>query len=187
MRRLQPSREDLFLPIAPPTPAIHYLPDSLDPPLARVLVVHGLDSSKQFMQIFSSALADGGFEVFAIDLPGHGASPAGFEAITAEAALDSTLEYLGPDTIVVGHSLGAGLLLDLATRRSFKKLVLLSPPPTPLDRVLAEHVLIVTGDWDMPRINAFIPTLEDIAQPNACSIHHIFERSCNGSGATRRI
>jgi hypothetical protein len=118
------------------------------------------------MQIFSSALAEGGFEVYIIDLPGHGDSPEGFSATVAAKALDNALTYLGNETAVVGHSLGAGLLLDLATRRRFEKMVLLSPPPTAISKIEVDRLLVVTGDWDMPRINAFVPTLKALGGSN---------------------
>lgn len=161
--RLQPTQESGTLPITPPTPYIHYSPRAQS--RGRVLVVHGLDSNKEFMQILSAALADGGFEVFSIDLPGHGDSPAGFEASFAQRAVRNSLEHFGAGTIAVGHSLGAGLLLDLAADRRFNTMVLLSPPPTPIDTIHAERVLVVTGSWDMPRINSFIPVLESAGVP----------------------
>jgi alpha-beta hydrolase superfamily lysophospholipase len=67
---LEPKREAGILPIDPPTPYVHYLPEGAL--RGRVLAVHGLDVSKEVMTIISAALADGGFEVYTIDLPGHG-------------------------------------------------------------------------------------------------------------------
>ena len=157
--RLEPRRETGILPLDPATPYIHYLPAGR--PRARVLVVHGLDASKETMQILSAALADGGFEVYSIDLPGHGDSPARFEAQLAERAIQNVLGTIGADSIVVGHSLGAGLLLDLAGERSFSTMVLLSPPPTPVAEVRADRVLLVSGEFDIPRIRAFAPILAD--------------------------
>ena len=149
----------VFFQFIRPHPYLRY-PAKTDTP-GKVLVVHGLNSSKEFMQVFASALAEGGSEVYAIDLPGHGDSAVGFNAVAAQTAVSSALDYLGPNITVVGHSLGAGLLLDLATQRPFQTMVLLSPPPTPIDRIQVNRMLVVTGDWDMPRINAFIPSLED--------------------------
>jgi hypothetical protein len=125
-----------------------------------VLVVHGLNASKEFMQMFCAALADAGFDVYAIDLPGHGDSPVGFTASLARDAVAQSLDYLGAVNIVVGHSLGAGLLLDVANSRSFERMVLLSPPPTPVDHIDFSHTLVVTGAFDIPAINAFVPELE---------------------------
>ncbi len=157
---LDPKQESGTLPITPATPYIRYMPEAQ--PRARILVVHGLNSNKEFMQIFCKAFADAGFEVYSIDLPGHGDSRSGFEASLAQAAVRNALEHIGGNPIVIGHSLGAGLLLDITAERHFDTLVLLSPAPTPVDTLDAGRVLVVTGRWDIPRINAFIPTLQDI-------------------------
>jgi alpha-beta hydrolase superfamily lysophospholipase len=58
-------------------------------------VVHGLDASKSVTNILSSALADAGFEVFSIDLPGHGDSSVPFTAFSARAAVEQVLNVLG--------------------------------------------------------------------------------------------
>jgi len=104
--------------------------------------------------IISAALADSGLEVYAIDLPGHGNSEAKFQTDLAEQSIRNTKAYLGEGTIVLGHSLGAGLLLDLAASEHFSTLVLLSPPPLAISEIHADHVLIATGEIDVPRIRS---------------------------------
>jgi pimeloyl-ACP methyl ester carboxylesterase len=151
-------RDRGVFPTDPPTSYFHYTPSQ--PAKGRVLVVHGLNSNKQIMNVFSSAMAGAGFEVYSIDLPGHGDSPAGFEATRARSAVEQVLQELG-DVTVIGHSLGAGLLLDLANDHDFKSMVLLSPPPTPVNRIRAERLLVFTGEYDLPRISAFVPELEE--------------------------
>ena len=152
------------MPIGPPTTYIHYRPITAAQ-RGRVLVVHGLDVSKQTMSLISSALADGGFEVWAIDLPGHGDSKVGFEPGLAEQAIRNAYESLGPGTAVLGHSLGAGLLLDLAASTQFSTVVLLSPPPISISEIHADRVLIATGEFDIPRIRSFAPVATDIGGP----------------------
>ncbi len=154
---LEPVREDGFLPIEPPTPYIRYIPDI--EPRTRVLVVHGLNANKEFMQILCAALADSGFEVYNIDLPGHGDSPAGFNGVLARRTLEQAVSRLNPDA-AIGHSLGAGLLLDLAHDVHFRALVLISPAPTPIDNVDLRHTLVTTGRWDIPAVNSFVPRLQ---------------------------
>ena len=163
---LEPRGESGVLPIDPPTPYIHYLnPAAGAAAPQRVLVVHGLDVSKEVMRLMSAALADGGFDVYAIDLPGHGDSVAHFRTEVAQQAIRNAKAYLGEKTIVVGHSLGAGLLLDLAATDQFSTVVLLSPPPISISEIHAERVLIATGAIDVPRILAFVPIASDIGGP----------------------
>jgi pimeloyl-ACP methyl ester carboxylesterase len=156
--QLEPARENGVLDITPPTPFYRYLPAGK--PYGRALVVHGLDSNKEFMQIFCAALADAGFEAYAIDLPGHGDSTVPFNTLDASRTIENAVERLKPDTIV-GHSLGAGLILDLADRLPFQSLVLISPAPVPvpLDDTKLRHILVTTGRFDIPAIKQFVPRL----------------------------
>jgi len=142
----------------PPTPYLHYIPQGQRRGL--VLVVHGLDANKEVMNFLCLGLSDAGFEVYSVDLPGHGDSKVGFNAMVARQALKTILDTLGPDTIVIGHSLGASLLLDLASERPFGTMVLTSPAPTPVDKIRAERMLVLTGEFDLPRIQVWVPQLE---------------------------
>ena len=131
-----------------------------------MLVVHGLDASKEVTRLISAALADGGFEVYDIDLPGHGDSAAKFRTDLAQHAIHNAKAFLGEDTIVLGHSLGASLLLDLAATEPFSTMVLLAPPPISVGQIHADRVLIATGEMDIPRIREFLPIAADIGNPN---------------------
>jgi pimeloyl-ACP methyl ester carboxylesterase len=157
--RLEPPREKGILPTNPPTPYIHYV--SAGEPHRRALVVHGLDASKELMQFVCSAMADAGFEVYAIDLPGHGDSTAGFDGLLARSAVEQAVSYLNPD-IGVGHSMGAALLIDLAPDVKFRTLVLISPVPTQVNRLKFDHTLVTTELFDIPAVNTFAPELEGV-------------------------
>ena len=156
---LEPVRKNGFLSTKPPTPYIHYL--SAVEPHRRVLVVHGLDSNKEFMQIFCAALADAGFEVYAIDLPGHGDSTSGFNGLLARGVVEQAVSYLSPD-VAVGHSMGASLLIDLAHDVNFPALVLISPAPTQVNGLQFKHTLVTTEPWDLPAVSTFAPQLEGV-------------------------
>ncbi len=161
--RLQPSSNTGILQTNPPTPYIHtFAPNSSR---GRVLVVHGLDSSKDTMQLISATLTDAGFEVYNIDLPGHGDSTAGFDAALARETLRDVVDELKPD-IVVGHSLGGGLLLDLAGDQHFSTMVLLSPPPIPIPDIQADRVLLITGAYDIGRVREFASLMKDLGNPH---------------------
>ncbi len=162
---LEPASETGVFAVDPPTPYIHYLPSQNN--RGRVLVVHGLDASKEVMRMIAAALADGGFEVYNIDLPGHGDSPAGFQAPLAGEVIRKVMEQIGKDTAVLGHSMGAGLLMDLAEDQHFSAMALLAPPPLAVSRIQADRVLIAAGNIDLPRIRAFVPIAADIGGPRA--------------------
>ena len=151
-------RNDGVFAVNPQTPYFHYTPQGQK--LGQVLVVHGLDANKEMMNLLCLGLSDVGFEVYSIDLPGHGDSKVGFNAVVARQAVNSVLETLGPDTIVIGHSLGGALLLDLASERSYGTIVLLSPAPTPVGKIRAERMLVMTGQFELPRIQVWVPQLE---------------------------
>jgi pimeloyl-ACP methyl ester carboxylesterase len=153
---LEPHLETETLPTDPPTPYIHYV--SGTKPAERALVVHGLDGNKEFMQLFCSALNDAGFEVYAIDLPGHGDSNAGFNGVLAGRVLEQVVSILKPD-IAAGHSMGASLLIDLTHRVKFRKLVLMSPGPTAIDDLDFQSTLVTTESFDIPAVNWFAPQL----------------------------
>ena len=158
-RRLPGHREYAVFDIDPPTTYFHYTPAGA--PGARILVIHGLDASKNVVNLLSYALADAGFEVFAIDLPGHGESRARFTGLGARDVVDQVLTRLGPDTIAIGHSLGGAVLLDVANDRHVPRLVLFSPAPTPLDSIQADHVLVLEGQFDPGRIRAFAANIRE--------------------------
>jgi pimeloyl-ACP methyl ester carboxylesterase len=159
---LQPATTTAILRTNPPTPYFHS--SSASPSRGRTLVVHGLDASKNTMRIISAALADADFDVYSIDLPGHGDSTAGFDANVAREVVRQAVAEINP-SIVVGHSLGAGLLLDVADDQRFSTMVLLSPPPVPIRDIQADRVLLITGAYDVGRIRAFAPILKDVGYP----------------------
>jgi pimeloyl-ACP methyl ester carboxylesterase len=164
---LTPRRDSGVLAIDPPTPFDRY--GESESPIGRVLMVHGLDASRQSSELISAALADSGFEVYAIDLPGHGASRTAFQIDRAEQAIRNARAALGEESIVIGHSMGAGLLLDMAATDHFSTLVLLAVPPIPIGEIHADHLLFATAEFDIPRILSFLPIATDIGGNNAQS------------------
>ena len=163
--RTVPERIEGTLAGETPTPYIRFIPfsDSPRPPAGTILIVHGLNSNKEFMQTLALALTDGGFETWAIDLPGHGDSEGAFDSEASLQAIGAAFDSLPEDTILVGHSLGAALIADLAMTRRFGKAILLSPPPIPLAPVGIGSLLVVSGRFDAPRINESIPPLLEAA------------------------
>jgi pimeloyl-ACP methyl ester carboxylesterase len=134
--------------------------DGADPSRPLAVLVHGVTSSSRTWWRVGPALARRGFRVLAVDLRGHGASPrpvAGLAAadLAADVA-DTVADAAGvagppgpapavpaaaasgpapavpPVDLLVGHSLGALVALELVTARpGFARRLLLEEPPGP--------------------------------------------------------
>ena len=152
-------------PTDPPTPYLHFEPQGSS--LGTVLMIHGLNANKDLMRTSSMALADGGFEVYAADMPGHGSSQGAFSFSESVNVVQQIIRIVGSETIMVGHSMGGGVLAELATSNEFETMVLFSPAPNPLDEIHVGRLLVVSGGFDAPRINEFIPGLIDAAGARA--------------------
>ena len=93
----------------------------------RVVCLHGVTSHGRHFAKLAEALPD--FHVLAPDLLGHGSSP--YEPPwNLETHMDAVVETVGvEDAVLIGHSFGGRLALELATRapKLVPKLVLLDP------------------------------------------------------------
>ena len=99
-------------------------------PLA--VLVHGVTSSSRTWWRVGPALAGRGFRVLAVDLRGHGASPRTVAGLSLSDLAADVAETVGGDPVelLVGHSLGALVALELVGRRpgSARRLVVEDPP-----------------------------------------------------------
>lgn len=95
-----------------------------------LLLIHGLGGSWRSWSTIHFALADKR-EVIAFDLPGHGATPAGVESGTFIGLANSVDRFIAEQELsgidVVGSSIGARLVLELARRGSVGAVVALNP------------------------------------------------------------
>jgi pimeloyl-ACP methyl ester carboxylesterase len=112
-------------------------PDRTDPGAAApvAVLVHGITGWWRTWWRVGPALADRGWRVIAIDQRGHGESPEIDGIATAEslaADLAATLDGLGvsPVDLLVGHSLGAAVCMELVADRPrvARRLVVEDPP-----------------------------------------------------------
>jgi pimeloyl-ACP methyl ester carboxylesterase len=95
------------------------------------VLVHGVTSSSRTWWRVGPALAERGYRVLAVDLRGHGASPHAIAGLSvADLAADVAETVEGPVELLVGHSLGALVALQLVTLDpgSARRLVLEDPP-----------------------------------------------------------
>jgi pimeloyl-ACP methyl ester carboxylesterase len=100
-------------------------------PLA--VLVHGVTSSSRTWWRVGPALAGRGFRVVAVDLRGHGGSARVDAGLTlADLAADVADTVEGPVDLLVGHSLGALVALELvAARPGFARRLVVEDPPGP--------------------------------------------------------
>jgi pimeloyl-ACP methyl ester carboxylesterase len=124
------------------SPAVHR-------PLA--VLVHGVTSSSRTWWRVGPALVGRGFRVLAVDLRGHGASPRTVAGLSVADLADDVAETVGdsPVELLVGHSLGALVALELVGRRPgvARRLVVEDPPgPSSVDwAALAAGIEADTG------------------------------------------
>jgi pimeloyl-ACP methyl ester carboxylesterase len=100
------------------------------------VMLHGMMGSAEQIWQVGPALADRGYRAVAVDLPGHGRSPA---AQTADLALfaASVVETVGSEPeLALGHSLGGVVLAEALSALRPSKAVYVDVPlsaPTPVD------------------------------------------------------
>lgn len=96
----------------------------------KLLLIHGLGGSWQSWSTIMGPLS-AERTVIALDLPGHGATPAEHDSGTFEGLVGSVERYIadqGLDGIdVVGSSMGARIVLELARRGRVGNVVALDP------------------------------------------------------------
>ena len=116
----------------------------LDIALPTVIFVHGAANDHSVWALQSRYFAHHGFNVLAVDLPGHGRS-GGDALASVEAIADwipALLDAAGIDTAaLVGHSLGSLAALECAARSTDRvtKLVLIGPAaPMPVADMLQD-------------------------------------------------
>jgi pimeloyl-ACP methyl ester carboxylesterase len=107
---------------------------AVDSPLAHkplAVLVHGVTSSSRTWWRVGPALAGRGYQVVAVDLLGHGASPRAVAQLSAaDLAADVAETVDGPVDLLVGHSLGALVALELVGRRpGFARRLVVEDPP----------------------------------------------------------
>jgi pimeloyl-ACP methyl ester carboxylesterase len=95
------------------------------------VLIHGVTSSSRTWWRVGPALAQRGYRVLAVDLRGHGASPRAIAGLSvADLAADVAETVEGPVELLVGHSLGALVALQLVSLDpGFARRLVLEDPP----------------------------------------------------------
>jgi dienelactone hydrolase len=149
-------------------PATLYLPvDSVDggrefptaPPKGErppvIVMSHGYSADRASMSGLARSLARAGYAVLSIDLRGHGANTHPFEGDLKDdfdAAVDwaTTSPYVDGERIaVLGHSMGAGAVLEFGTTDDRPKAVIpVSGGSVVNDAVVPAHTLFLVASGD---------------------------------------
>ena len=128
-----------------------WLPESA--PTAVVLALHGINDSRDAWEIPAPDFAAAGIAVYAPDQRGFGATAArgfwpGGDALADDAATMARLlraRYPGVRLILLGESMGAAVLMHMATR----------PDPPDVDG----YLLLAPAVWGRAAMNSFLRSL----------------------------
>jgi alpha-beta hydrolase superfamily lysophospholipase len=145
--------------------------DPPQPPVGAVALVHGVGEHALRHLVTIRHLVGAGYRVAAVDLPGHGRSPGPRGHIrewreyreAAGAAVDLLHEEPGAHPVhLLGHSLGAVVVLDVAVHRprGIDAVVALSPPLGRTGLPPLNHYLARTAGRLVPALR--LPTLLDV-------------------------
>ena len=135
-----------------------------------VVVFHGFSGNRRIMNLLGRGMAAAGARVYLVDLPGHGDSTERFLYSRAEHCalevleeLESRGEIAPENTVLVGHSMGAGIVVRLADEYPVAATIAISavlrmpPEVRPAEITLLEmprrmpsNLLILVGQLDLP-------------------------------------
>ena len=145
-------------PACPAAPATALEPATVTP-RGTVVIFHGLGANRVIMLTTGQQFAAAGFRVYLVDSPGHGADSAPFSFAANEACargLLATLERTGEisarRTVLLGHSMGAALVVRLADHFPAAATIAVATAPLVPPRRIPSNLLLVAPQFDMPPV-----------------------------------
>ena len=149
---------------------------------AKVLVVHGWLSKTTYMMNFVRHLYYQGYEVFAMDLPGHGKSSR--DDLHWKESVHLILEVqkrFGKFDLALGHSYGGAMLLnstviskivpEFKTALDVEKMVLLAAPTSALTAVNMLSDLLGLNSTETENLGLSLMNDESIDINHVCSVY----------------
>lgn len=139
---------------------------------AAAVIFHGLTANRRTLLALGRSIETLGMKVYLVDHPGHGDSSEPFDHPRAEACAADLLEELTrrgeirlDTTVLVGHSMGAGIAIRLADAFPTAATISISSAmqmpartkpatlvPLPFPRRVPVNLLLVVASHDLPRM-----------------------------------
>jgi pimeloyl-ACP methyl ester carboxylesterase len=153
----------------------------LDPPpdvkaAGSVILLHGLAANRRLMMYLAEDFAGHGLRAFALDLPGHGDSKDPFSFARAQECATAAVESLARTgaidprtTILVGHSMGAAIAINMADRDPLAATIALSPAPMNMPRRMPANLLVFSASSDIEPLRQTALRLSAAAQGDRTS------------------
>lgn len=145
--RVEPGIRVETLTLAGETPALRFLPDTPGP-YPTALLTHGVTASKETLFRFGEALAAAGFECWAIDFPGHGASARPFAWRETVKTVEAAARAVGKVDVFLGHSMGSYAGTAAVWRGGFQPKLFIAVGALPSFGEGAPPLLLLSGRWD---------------------------------------
>jgi pimeloyl-ACP methyl ester carboxylesterase len=125
-------------------------------PAGSVILIHGLSANRRLMTYLGEDFAGHGFRAYLLDFPGHGDNTDRFTFARAQQCASVTLELLiGAErvdpktTVLIGHSMGAGIAIRMADREPLAATIAISPGPMPLPQRMPANLLVFSAQFDI--------------------------------------
>ncbi|MCP2636203.1 alpha/beta hydrolase [Microbacterium sp. HD4P20] len=124
------------------------------------VLLHGIGMGRSVFAALADHLDDG--EVLALDLPGYGEAPEPPRVLTMERNADLVAQFLrarvGRPAVLVGHSMGAQIVVEIAARHPevVDRIVLIGPTVDPSARTAPQQLWRLLRDIavESPRVIA---------------------------------
>lgn len=125
------------------------------------VLIHGIGMGRTiFTGLIERLCRDGSSRAVAIDLPGYGTAPEPQRVLTMERTADLVAAYLRnrrtPPAVIVGHSMGTQVAVELAARHPalVRGIVLIAPTVNATERTAMRQILRLLQDLSVesPRV-----------------------------------
>jgi pimeloyl-ACP methyl ester carboxylesterase len=148
-------------PACPAAPVLVLEPAGAASSAESLVVFHGIGANRLVMLPLGRQFAAAGFRVYLVDSPGHGVNAAPFSFSANEACargllagLEHSGEIVAAKSVLLGHSMGGGLVIRLADDFVAAGTIAIGAAPIVRPHRMPANLLLVAPQFDMPPILA---------------------------------